>query len=209
MKEDYGSIYVDMAKPISAHDYFANKTDKLIHNMNPKYLTTLSKEEKDALQSFAHEILYNQQRHCTISMFNLIALVLMHNLTSQKEPLTVQSLITEILWIKGILDRLGAIIAVKDVDIDLQKSLKTHKSLVVIDDESKVILMQNKISLKDSDVSKLKAHALSETTMTLCVPYISLQIYVNHSLHYFINGSLISLIVNFHQNNQLGTMQFN
>lgn len=204
MKEDYGTIYVDIAKPISAHDYFANKTDKLIHNMNPKYLTIVSKDEKEAMQLFANDILYTQQKHCTISTFNLLSLILMNNLTTEKDLLTRQSLISEIVWIKTILEKLGALVIVKDLDVDLENALRTHKNLVLVNDENRVQLVQNEILLKDVDVRKFKAHTLSENTMALCVPFIMLQIYVNNCLHYFVNASVISLIVNFYQAVDLG-----
>lgn len=199
MNENFGSIYVDIAKPISVNDYFANSTNKLLHNMRPKHLTFLTKEEKKAMQLFANEILYCQQKHCTINTFNLVSLIMMDNLMRSKE-LTMDYLITEVLWIKSQIEHLGAFVAIRDIHVDISNALNTHNNLVFVDKENRVQLVHKKIILNNIDVTKLKGYALSENTMTICVPYFMLQIYLNATLHYFINASIIMLVVNLFEN---------
>lgn len=148
------------------------------------------------MQMLANDIVYSQQKHCMISTFNLIALVLMNNLIAKKEALNMLSLTSEVLWIKSVIEQFGAQVSLKDENVDICNSLTTHKNLVCVGDDDKIQLISNEIVLNDQNMSKLKAHAFSEQTMTAVVPYFMLQIYVNHTLHYFVNASIVVVIIN-------------
>ncbi|KAF7267557.1 hypothetical protein GWI33_019226 [Rhynchophorus ferrugineus] len=87
-----------------------------------------------------------------------------------------EQLIMETETVKHVLLAWGA----KIFDEDIQKALEEF---------------QNQTTVGPLNASKLKAHALSEQTISYSVPFIMLQLYVNPILHYLIDAALILIIL--------------
>ena len=195
MKEKYGAIYFDMAQPISAKQFFRAKFNKSGHNLQPIHQQEITEEEKKLIPELAHEIVLQQQKHCVITTFNLIAIVLHHNLFNEKSLMGVDDLCTEVLWLKKILEAVGAFVQTDDVRNSVFEALEVHKNIVRVDESGKVTLVWNQIVLDKANIGKLKAHNLSETTLTTCVPFIMLQLYINPVLHYLVDCAILVAIL--------------
>ncbi|XP_044263881.1 dihydroxyacetone phosphate acyltransferase [Tribolium madens] len=195
VKEKFGSIYFDFAEPISAKKFFGPNLDRTLHNLQPIHMQEITDYEKKLIPSLAHEIVYKQQKHCVITTFNLLAIVLHNNLTSGRSLLSVDEIIDEILWLRTIIQSLGAYVFMEDPRKCVAEALEVHDNFVRVNEEGKVTLVWDEIVVGKVNVSKLKAHELSEKTITFSVPFILLQIYINPTLHYFVDVAILVMIV--------------
>ncbi|XP_017773571.1 PREDICTED: dihydroxyacetone phosphate acyltransferase [Nicrophorus vespilloides] len=193
VNEKYGSIYIDVGSPISVKDFFGSRLDKTKNHLIPQHLQILGPYEKKEISSFAEHIVNAQQHLTVLSAFNLIATVLNNNLLMRKNILRLDELVTDVMWIRNILDKFGALSNLKYPRENIMDALDVHKNLVQMDDESNITLVQDSVILADG--TKFKAHALSDATMTLAVPFVMLQIYVNPVLYYTINQSILVTII--------------
>lgn len=198
VKEKFGSIYFDVAEPISAKQFFGSNINRTLHNLKPIHLHEITDSEKKLIPELSHEIVYKQQKHCVITTFNLLSIILHNNLTSGRELLSIDEIIQEVLWLKEIIEKLGAYVFLKDPKRDVLAALEVHNNFVRVNEEGKVTLIWDKVVLGQVNVTKLKGHELSEKTITFSVPFIMLQLYVNPTLHYFIDVAVLVLIVKHH-----------
>ncbi|XP_015837346.2 dihydroxyacetone phosphate acyltransferase isoform X1 [Tribolium castaneum] len=195
VKEKFGSIYFDVAEPISAKKFFGPDLDRTLHNLQPIHMQEITDYEKKLIPSLAHEIVYKQQKHCIITPFNLLAIVLHNNLTSGRNLLSVDEIIDEILGLKKVIEKFGAYVFMDDPRKCVLEALEVHNNFVRVNEEGKVTLVWDEIVVGKVNVSKLKAHELSEKTITFSVPFMLLQIYINPTLHYFVDLAVLVLIV--------------
>jgi glycerone phosphate O-acyltransferase len=199
VKEKYGAIYFDIAKPISAKEFFGPVLDRSVHNLRPLHQQEITEEEKKLVPKLAHEIVYRQQKHCVITTFNLLAIVLHNNLIKGKDLLNVEEIIEEIVWLKGIVEALGGFVCIDNVQKNVSDALEVHQNIVALTSDGKVTLVSNEIVLDKANITKLKGHELSEKTITLSVPFMMLQIYINPVLHYFVDVAVLVLILKNHE----------
>jgi glycerone phosphate O-acyltransferase len=156
-------------------------------------------KEKKLVPKLAHEIVYRQQKHCVITTFNLLAIVLHNNLIKGKDLLNVEEIIEEIVWLKGIVEALGGFVCIDNVQKNVLDALEVHQNIVTLTSDGKVTLVSNEIVLDKANITKLKGHELSEKTITLSVPFMMLQIYINPVLHYFVDVAVLVLILKNHE----------
>jgi glycerol-3-phosphate O-acyltransferase len=204
VKEKYGAIYFDIAEPISAKEFFGPVLDRSVHNLRPLHQQEITEEEKKLVPKLAHEIVYRQQKHCVITTFNLLAIVLHNNLIKGKDLLNVEEIIEEIVWLKGIVEALGGFVCIDNVQKNVLDALEVHQNIVALTSDGKVTLVSNEIVLDKANITKLKGHELSEKTITLSVPFMMLQIYINPVLHYFVDVAVLVIILKNHERAVLG-----
>ncbi|KAJ8942309.1 hypothetical protein NQ318_005300 [Aromia moschata] len=194
LSENFGDIYAHFNRPISAREFFGDKLDRSVHSLKPLHMQEVTEQEKLLIPSLAHEIVYRQQKSNVITVFNLLSLILNHNLTKRKEPLTVTELIGEVNWFKGDNGEFRCVRVYRRHRKSIRDSFTAHKNLIGIE-QDRVCLIENFIALDKMSPSRLKGHSLSEKTMSHSVPFVMLQIYVNPTLHYLIDAAVVVLIL--------------
>ncbi|CAG9860449.1 unnamed protein product [Phyllotreta striolata] len=195
LKENFGNIYIHMDKPISAKEFFGSKLDRSVHNLTPLHKQEVTEDEKTLLPPLAYEILNRQQKVLVTTVFNLVSLVLNNNLAYETELLSMEELACDVKWIREILRSLGGFTHTTNIERSIDDCLKTHKNLVYLNRKGKLKLVRNPISQGEINHKKLKGHYLSDDTMTYSVPFVTLQIYINPILHYFIDIDIILVIL--------------
>lgn len=197
VNENFGNIYFEFGDPISVKQFLGSKLKRLQHGMRPVHSQELLDEEKAEITHLAENIVHCQQKLAVITTFNLIAVVLTNSLTMNQNIMRFEQLVVETMWLKSILAMCGAVVDFDYARKNIKAALDVHKNLIHMDADSNITLVQNAIvlsGLKESK-AKLKGHDLSENTMTVAVPFVMLQIYVNPTLHYLINHSMVVAII--------------
>lgn len=190
MKENYGKIFVDFGEPISAKEFFADKIDRSLHGVQPVHLQHTTEQERKFSNALALDIVHSQQKHCVITTFTMVAIVLSYYLMRKKE-LKLENLLFKIQYMRKLTHSFNILTEEVDERNSLFNCFQVHKNLIDFDEEENLLLKHDRVVLDNIDHSKLKGHQLDEETMTLAVPYVMLQIYVNPALHYLINSSII------------------
>lgn len=195
MKEKYGSIYFNFGTPISTKAFFGSSLDRSKHSLQPVYQQEITNDEKKLIPALAYEIVYQQQKQCTITAFNLIAMALCKNLISDATLLNIDNLISEVLWLKKVIVRLGGFVHIDDPKSSILAALEVHKNIVKFNESGELVLVFDRIVLDKLDTNRLKAHDLSSETLTFSVPFILLQTYINPVLHYFVDVAVLAVIL--------------
>nr|XP_023017057.1 dihydroxyacetone phosphate acyltransferase [Leptinotarsa decemlineata]XP_023017058.1 dihydroxyacetone phosphate acyltransferase [Leptinotarsa decemlineata] len=196
IKEHFGDIFIHVDEAISAKKYFEGKIQRTSHNVGPIHQQDMTEEEKNLIPQFANEIVHRQQKNNVLTVFNLIALVINNNYANQRVSFTLDELTKQVMWMKQILETLGCFIHTTNLEKSIKDSFIIHSNLIRLDSENKVCLISNEVTQEKISPLKLKGHALSDKTMTYSVPFIMLQIYVNPSLHYFVDVAILAIILN-------------
>ncbi|CAG9762028.1 unnamed protein product [Ceutorhynchus assimilis] len=192
LKESFGNIYFNFGEPISTRSFFQHKSQ---HSFGSIHLHETSEEEKKLIPPLAYEIIRRQQLCTVVTYTNLISLILSKNLTRGQQYTGFEQLGVEIGMWKQILQSWGATIFEKDVGEAIRECLKVQQKLLHCDENGNIGLVTNKISVGKLNPSKLKAHVLSEDTISYSVPFIMLQLYANPILHYFVDAALIVIVL--------------
>lgn len=195
VKEKYGNVYVNFGEPLSAHQYFADKIDRSEHSTKPLHMQIANQKEREATSLFAETIVRHQQKLCVITTFNLIAIIVIETFIYKNNKLTVDTLMTELTWLSNVIEKFGGV-------TNFENSLKTildifevHRNLIQLCKDNEVKLVQNAEVVQKIDRSKLRGHQLQDELMVRSVPLLTIQLYVNPTLHYFINPSLITIVL--------------
>ena len=194
MKENFGNVYVNFGSPISVSSFFG-KTRRT-NVIGPKHVKPITEDERKVILHVAQEIVNVQQQLCTISVFNLMAVVLANNfLQGNTEGLSLERISDEVAWLRNIIEIFGATVSAKNMLEDVCIAINIHKSIVGVDDNQVVYVKQHDVISDEINASKLKGHRLSAKTMSSAVPYVWLQLYINPTLFYFTSPALITIIV--------------
>ncbi|KAJ8925629.1 hypothetical protein NQ315_009473 [Exocentrus adspersus] len=201
VKENVGNIYFCFGRPISAKSFFGSKLDRSVHhNKGPLHTQDITIDEKSLIPSLAYDIIRTQQKCSTITIFNLVSLILNDNLVRKKTPLSVKELIDEVKWMKEVIEKLGAFVFTEDMENSVEQCFIVHKNLIELQPNGTICLVQNSVILDKFNPSQLKAHSLSEECMTFSIPFVMLQMYINPTLYYFIDAALIVTVLKYHAN---------
>ncbi|KAJ8972251.1 hypothetical protein NQ314_000269, partial [Rhamnusium bicolor] len=125
-----------------------------------------------------------------------VSLILNNNLATRQELLTVEELTKEVYWLKGVIELYGAFVHTENVEDSIKDCFIVHNNLIEVTAGDRVCLVRNNIVLDKINPSKLKAHSLSDQTITYALPFVMLQIYINPTLQYFVDSALLVVILN-------------
>lgn len=184
---------------MSAKEFFGDKLDRSVHNLRPLHQQEITDNEKQLIPVLAYEIIHRQQIYTVLTPFNLISLILFTNLSLNKDLLSLNELLNEVVWLKNILETFGAFVYMPDVQKSVYDTFEVHKNKICLTKDGKVDLMWNNVVLDKINIRKLKAHHISDDVMSYSVPFIMLQIYINPLLHYLIDAALIVIILKHHK----------
>ncbi|KRT82110.1 hypothetical protein AMK59_4245, partial [Oryctes borbonicus] len=197
IKEKYGNVYVNFGTPISAYQFFNDKIDRTVHCSKPLYMQTSTESERKATSLLAESIVRHQQKLCVITTFNLVAIIILEYFIYKNAMLTVGKLVKEVTWLKEIIERFGAVTNFTDDPKKVLDALQVHCNLIKLCDDGEIKLARSAETM-EIDRTKLKGHQLQNEIMARSVTAITIQLYVNPCLHYFINSSLITTILRRH-----------
>lgn len=169
-----------------------------MHNKGPVHLQEITEKEKSLMPPLGHEIVYRQQKSSVITVFNLISLIVNNNLTSA-ERISKLKLLEEVNWLKDIMETFGAFVHIDlSINNSIDDSFIVHSNLIKLGDDQTVQLIVNEIAQGNINPKKMKAHSLSDKTMTFATPFVMLQIYINAMLHYLVDAAFIVCILEKH-----------
>ncbi|XP_055698371.1 dihydroxyacetone phosphate acyltransferase isoform X2 [Phlebotomus papatasi] len=183
IEDRYGCMYFDFGDPISVKEYFGDSLNRFQHALEPAHVQNLTKNELALIYDLAHDVVNCQQRRIVINCFNLIAICYCYRMYMGKMT-TFNELCEGVLILSGLLRRQGAVVAVDPSRIrdGVRESLRIHCNILTIGKDERIVLEKPRISLREVNRLKFKAHALTEDTMKNTVPIFYLQIYINPCL---------------------------
>nr|CAI5869679.1 unnamed protein product [Callosobruchus analis] len=195
LKEHFGNIFFHIGEPISSKEFFGDSIDRSIHGVAPLHKQELTEDEKSAIPPLAFEILHKQQQGFVITIFNLVAVILNNTYTNKDKLPDILELKHKVQWLKGVMESLGAYVHCDDVERGIRECLIVHRDLICFNSDSEICLVENQIRQGKINALKLKAHQLSDQTMTYSVPFVVLQIYVNPSLFHLVNLAILFTVI--------------
>ncbi|CAH1955290.1 unnamed protein product [Acanthoscelides obtectus] len=195
LKERFGSIFFHIGEPISSKEFFGDSIDRSIHATASLHKQDLTDQEKSVIPPLAFEILHRQQQGFVITIFNLVALVLNNTYTNKKKLPTILELKQQLLWLRSIIESLGAYIHCDDLEKEIRECLVVHRNIIHFNSNNEVSLVETQIHQGKVNIQKLKAHQLSDQTMTYSVPFVALQIYVNPTLFYLFDLAVLFTVI--------------
>lgn len=207
LKENFGDIYYTFDEPISAKDFFGDKLDRRAHAIGPLHLQELTQEDKNLLPPLAHNIVKRQQKYTTVTVFNIMAVILNNYLTMER-IISLENLKTEIYWLKNIVESLGGYVPLHDIDKSIEDAFDVHKNVLTLSSERNVMLVGNDVKQGEINPKILKAYSLSDATMSNSLPFVMLQIYVNPVLQYFIDCAILVVVLSSHDRLEKGYYSF-
>lgn len=180
---------------ISTKEYFGTAANRSDHNIKPKHLQSTTELERKLTSLLAKEIIFDQQKLCVITLFNLIAIATSTYLLSN-EKMHLHKLKQCVDTLKTVFSTFGACL---ETEIFSQKaimeSLNVHKNVLAVNAENCVSFVHNEVVFDKRNIDKLKGHNLNDQTMEYAIPFIMLQLYVNPSLHYLIDSIIVTNIL--------------
>lgn len=187
LEEDFGSVHIYVAEPISIRHLSNNHVDRGIHALEPRYINNLTNDEQKLVQKLAYLIIEVHHRHMVISPWSVITSVLMQS----GEGISLAQLVKEAEWLRrqalnygGLVDWPGDASAESVVTHNLQ----LHANVVSL---SKDGLVQMKI-VRPNHVKQ----AMTNDIMLNAATDLLLASYRNQLLHLFVRPGLVALCVN-------------
>ncbi|GAB0093731.1 dihydroxyacetone phosphate acyltransferase [Sergentomyia squamirostris] len=194
IEDRYGSMFFDFGAPISVKEYFGDSLNRFQHALEPAHVQNLTKNELGMIYDLAYDVVSCQQRRIVVNCFNIIAIYYTYRMYMDLE-MTFDQLCDGVLILSEFFRRHGATVAVdasriRDV---VKESLRIHCNILKLDKDDRVILEKPRISLREVNRLKFKAHALTEETMKNTVPIFYLQIYINPCLFWCSSKAIVIL----------------
>lgn len=130
LNDDYGCMHVCFGQPLSVRDLLKGKINLRQYNLVPRDLPMkLNKETQDLVSGLAHMIIRLQERNAMLSVWNLMAVILLQNL----QGIDLDLLTQKTLWLRRISLRFGARVRwpkhLSDSEV-MSSSLTLHYSVV-------------------------------------------------------------------------------
>lgn len=194
LKENYGKIYYTFDDPISAKEFFAGKLNRSLHSIPPLHLQELTQSEKNLLPPLAHEFVYRQQKCSVTTVFNLMAVIINHNLTIGRN-LSIEELKIEMYWLRNTIESFGGFIHTENFENDIKDAFNVHGNLIRLSSDNQVDLVKGNIEDNNVKPNVFKAHSLSGRILMESLPFVMLQIYMNPVLQYFVDGAVLVTVL--------------
>ncbi|KFB40728.1 AGAP001908-PA-like protein [Anopheles sinensis] len=195
VRENFGSIYLEFGDPISAKHYFGDGLNRAQHTVAPSFAQVLAKEEREAIQDLANDVVHLQQHRMVLTTFHLIA----HYYNYRKyhgQAVALDQLVQGVTLLGRILESLGAITELEgaeNVENLILQALAVHRNILQLTAERVLVIAKTYHDFNGVDKRKLKGHNLSEGVMKLAVPIFSLQLYCNPCLHWLAVPAMVLL----------------
>ena len=195
VRENYGTIYLEFGDPLSAKDYFGEGLNRTRHTVAPTFAQTLAREERDAIQNLANDVVHLQQHRMVLTAFHLIAIHYNYR-KYHGQTVTLAELVTGVTQLGRMLEDLGAVTEVEgctDVQQLCLGALDVHRNVLQLTGDGVLVIARSYHDFSRVDKRKLKGYNLSDGVMKLAVPIFSLQLYCNPCLHWLAVPAMVLL----------------
>lgn len=199
----HGHVYFNFSEPISARQYLD------MHVRKTSALSPNAKLPTETVMKLAYSIIDKHKRNSVLMPFNIIALLFNERIYSHSgETYNFENLLQDYSWMKNILvNSVGALVFPKDVGTrektdkeEIFESLHIHRDLIVIDSSSNLGLKERHKIVKTDKVVNVKGHYLSDETIRISVPLITLAIYVNPNLGFLAKHGILAVCIREQEN---------
>lgn len=192
--ERFGRMYMDFGDPISVKEFFGSETYRIRRASLASHLQKLNKDEVMLIKKLANEVVYQQQKRIVITTFNMIAVLYTYSLNCQR-PLNIDELSHDVLLLKTLFEKLGAHVATNSncIKPEIIKTVEIHSNVVKFDKANLKYTPTPGVDMKTIEVKKLKGHMLAQDTMTISVPALHIQLYVNPCMFWLAKPSFLIL----------------
>uniref|UniRef100_A0A182TUY7 Phospholipid/glycerol acyltransferase domain-containing protein n=1 Tax=Anopheles melas TaxID=34690 RepID=A0A182TUY7_9DIPT len=195
VRENYGTIYLEFGDPLSAKDYFGEGLNRTRHTVAPTFAQTLAREERDAIQNLANDVVHLQQHRMVLTAFHLIAIHYNYR-KYHGQTVTLAELVTGVTQLGRMLEDLGAVTEVEgctDVQQLCLGALDVHRNVLQLTGDGVLVIARSYHDFSRVDKRKLKGYNLTDGVMKLAVPIFSLQLYCNPCLHWLAVPAMVLL----------------
>lgn len=192
--QNFGSIYFDFGEPFSVKEYFGDSVDRFKHSLESAHIQELNQNDLQLITRLANEVVRLQQDKIVITPFNLISLLINFK-KFIGEKIYLIDLKIDLLGLKMLLEKFGAIVALSESEIDteIESSLSIHSNVVKFTSHDELVVIKADVNLKNMNAAKLKGHSLAEETMNVSVPVFSLQLYNNPTMYWLSRPAILIL----------------
>ncbi|XP_050068927.1 dihydroxyacetone phosphate acyltransferase [Anopheles maculipalpis] len=195
VRENFGTIYLEFGDPLSAKDYFGDGLNRTRHTVAPTFAQTLAKEERDAIQNLANDVVHLQQHRMVLTTFHLVALYYNYR-KYHGQTVTLDELVDGVARLGRVFEDLGAITEVErcaDVEPLCLAALDVHRNILQLTTDRVLTIARTHHDFSRVDKRKLKGYNLTDGVMKLAVPIFSLQLYCNPCLHWLAVPAMVLL----------------
>ncbi|XP_023228673.1 dihydroxyacetone phosphate acyltransferase-like [Centruroides sculpturatus] len=191
LQQNFGNVYVQFGNPISVRDFCNGKIDRSIHNLQPRFLSSLNEEEQLLCLNFANHIIKRQQHNLLLSPFPLICLVVGYIDNNQKVYLN--DLFSNVGWLTKLLNKTGISIVYENTSLNesIIYHINLHSNLLKLSDGYVEVISQVNDSRNDYETLRI-----SVDMMKLAIPQMMIYHYSNQVLQLLVHFSMISLTLN-------------
>ncbi|XP_050438343.1 dihydroxyacetone phosphate acyltransferase isoform X2 [Adelges cooleyi] len=185
MDGKYGNVYVNFSSPLSVRQYVDE---------------TISSDcccENDVVKNLAYEIMFRQQHDMVLSYVNILAVALNYNLSRHSiKTVQLDIVVNQINWIKNLLRKCGA--RIENINSDdrsrIVEIIQLHHNYLILKDD----LIQFRTHNSQQKLCNLPDGNLNfyMETFDNAFPLILNQLYVNPTMHFFVNVAFISVVIN-------------
>ncbi|XP_055904777.1 dihydroxyacetone phosphate acyltransferase [Eupeodes corollae] len=193
--ERFGRMYMDVGNPISVKEFFGSFGPERIRRASiPSHLQKLNMDEVLMIKKLASEVVYQQQRRVVITTFNMIAVLYTYSLNCQR-PLNIDELSRDVVLLKTLFEKLGAHVATNNNAIkpEIIKTVEIHSNVVTFEKANLKYTPSTGVDMKNIELKKLKGHMLAQNTMTIAVPALHIQLYINPCMFWLAKPSFVVL----------------
>uniref|UniRef100_A0A182VQZ0 Phospholipid/glycerol acyltransferase domain-containing protein n=1 Tax=Anopheles minimus TaxID=112268 RepID=A0A182VQZ0_9DIPT len=195
VRENFGSIYLEFGDPLSAKDYFGGGLNRTQHTIAPTFAQMLAKEERDAIQNLANDVVHLQQHRMVLTTFHLIALYYNYK-KYHGQTVTLGELVEGVTMLGRMFEDLGAVTEVEDsenVEALCLAALDVHRNVLQLTSDRVLTIARTYHDFSRVDKKRLKGYNLTDGVMKLAVPIFSLQLYCNPCLHWLAVPAMVLL----------------
>ncbi|XP_011639123.1 dihydroxyacetone phosphate acyltransferase [Pogonomyrmex barbatus] len=194
----YGRIFFNIGESISTRQ-LVDKDYRKRKVLDPSF-----KIPSSVVKNIAYLIIEAHKKNTVLMPINIVALLLNERIQIKpKEPYTLDSLAKDYCWFKRFLTKSLKALMFDEIETtdndkikqEILESLKPHDQLMVFDSLNTLKIKQRHKSSKQINYSNIKGYPLSERTMQIAVPAINIVIYVNPTLAFLAETTLIAATI--------------
>ncbi|KAK8786827.1 hypothetical protein V5799_023393 [Amblyomma americanum] len=156
LSDDYGNIFIKFGTPLSVRQFCGRSIDRSVHSLHPRFETHVTAEETAACSRLAHWVVRAHHRSLAMSAFPLICLCFQARLSRRRhqqqqhasQHVLVHELADEVLWLRELVQRLGALVHLKGGNSNqtnplswLRREVRLHSNMFRLTPEGTIELV--------------------------------------------------------------------
>uniref|UniRef100_A0A1E1X8S2 Putative dihydroxyactetone-phosphate acyltransferase dhapat n=1 Tax=Amblyomma aureolatum TaxID=187763 RepID=A0A1E1X8S2_9ACAR len=180
LSDDYGNIFIKFGTPLSVRQFCGRSVDRSVHSLHPRFETHLTMEEAAACSRLAHWVVRAHHRSLALSAFPLICLCFQARVSRQwqqqqhaPQRVLVHELADEVLWLRELVQRLGALVHLKGGNSNqtnplswLRREVRLHSNVFRLTPEGTIELVPVSTNAMLPPGAQARAEAGAKPTVT-------------------------------------------